>query len=236
MGIGGNLDMWAPLVRRLPGRQLIMFDFPGTGGSSLPWWPPSMASNALFTRMLLRKLGYSRVDVIGYSWGGIVAQQLAIQHRSSVRKLVLAGTTFGLGAFPPGPLVSAHMLTPRRYYSRSYFTRIAPEIFGGRSRTHRARLRKEAQRRITRPPSVVGYTSQLLALLSYSSLPALPLISARTLILAGDDDPLVAAINPQIMARLIRRSTLHVIPRAGHLLLLDTASTVAPMIEKFLAS
>jgi len=122
MGIGGNLDMWDPLVARLPGRQLVMFDFPGTGGSGASWMPPTMPADALFTRMLVRKLGYGRMDVLGYSWGGLLAQALAIQHASTVRRLVLAGTTFGLGGLPPGPLVAARMLTPRRYYS----ARISP--------------------------------------------------------------------------------------------------------------
>lgn len=46
MGIGGNLDMWQPLAGALDGRQVIMFDFPGTGGSSLSWLPPTMGFNA----------------------------------------------------------------------------------------------------------------------------------------------------------------------------------------------
>jgi pimeloyl-ACP methyl ester carboxylesterase len=53
MGIGGNLDMWTPLASRLTGRHLIMFDFPGTGGPSMSCLPPTMGSNALFTRWLL---------------------------------------------------------------------------------------------------------------------------------------------------------------------------------------
>src|ERR1700759_525184 len=57
MGIGGHLDMWRPLADRLPQRQLVMFDFPGTGGSSLPWFPPTMAFGALFVRKLLQRLG-----------------------------------------------------------------------------------------------------------------------------------------------------------------------------------
>lgn len=132
MGIGGNLDMWAPLAKKLNGRTLIMFDFPGTGGSSMSWLPPTMAANALFLRSLVHKLGHNKVDVLGYSWGGVLAQHLAIQHPSLVRRLILACTTFGWGAVPPGPKVATRMLTPHRYYSRPYFTKIAPELYGGR--------------------------------------------------------------------------------------------------------
>jgi acyl-CoA synthetase (AMP-forming)/AMP-acid ligase II len=84
MGIGGNLDMWDPLVPHLPGRELVMFDFPGTGNSGKSWLPLTMACNAWFVKKLLRVLGHSRVDVLGYSWGGVLAQHLAIQHPGSV--------------------------------------------------------------------------------------------------------------------------------------------------------
>jgi pimeloyl-ACP methyl ester carboxylesterase len=156
MGIGGNLHMWEPLAAQLTKRELIMFDFPGTGGSGPSFLPPTMAANALFTNLLLRKLDYGRIDVLGYSWGGVLAQQLAIQHPRSVRRLVLASTTVGLGGVPPGPMVSARMMTPRRYYSRSYFTKIAPALYGGRYRTDPKLVNEEVNRRVGRPPSMWG--------------------------------------------------------------------------------
>ncbi len=236
MGIGGNLDMWDPLVARLPGRQLVMFDFPGTGGSGASWMPPTMPADALFTRMLVRKLGYGRMDVLGYSWGGLLAQALAIQHASTVRRLVLAGTTFGLGGLPPGPLVAARMLTPRRYYSRSYFAKVAPSLYGGRFRRDPGLVGEEVGRRLGRPPSPWGYAAQLSAVMTYTSLPGLPLVSAPTLVIAGDDDPIIRTFNPRLMARVLRHSTLHIVPDAGHLLLLDSPELVAPVIERFLSA
>jgi pimeloyl-ACP methyl ester carboxylesterase len=54
------------------------------------------------------------------------------------------------------------------------------------------------------------------------------------LIIAGDDDPLVATFNPRLMARFLRRSTLHVVPGSGHLVLLDSPDIVGPVINTFL--
>lgn len=235
MGIGGNLDMWEPLVDRLPGRTLIMFDFPGTGGSGLSWLPPTMGCNALFVQMLLHALGLRRVDVLGYSWGGVLAQHLAVQHPRAVHRVVLAATTVGLGGVPPTPTIAARMLTPRRYYSRAYFRRVAPSLYGGEFRRDPAMVEEHASRRVGHPPSPLGYAAQLAALVGYSTLPGLPFLSAPTLVLAGDDDPLVPAFNPRLVARFLRRSTLRIIPNAGHLLLIDSADVVAPMIEEFLA-
>jgi len=236
MGIGGNVEMWTPLADRLANRQLIMFDFPGTGSSGMSWLPPAMGANALLTRSLLRKLGYDRVDVLGYSWGGVLAQQLAIQHRGTVRKLVLAATSVGLGGIPASPKVTARMLTPRRYYSRSYFVKIAPETYGGRFRHDEALANDEANRRIGRPPGMAGYVAQLLAMAGYSTLPGLPFIAAPTLVLAGADDPVVPLRNQYLMAKLIRHSQLEIVAAAGHLLLLDSPEIAAPLIDRFLSA
>jgi pimeloyl-ACP methyl ester carboxylesterase len=235
MGLGGNLDMWDPLAERLTGRRLVMFDFPGTGGSNVSWLPPTMGYGALFVRLLVRRLGLGRVDVLGYSWGGVLAQHLAVQHPRTVRRLVLAATTVGLGGVPPAPMVAARMLTPRRYYSRSYFKEIAPSIYGGRFREGPDFVDDHVSRRLGRPPGLYGYASQLTAMAGYSTLPGLPFVSAPALILAGDDDPIISTVNPRLMAKFLRRSTLRIIPGAGHLLLIDSPEVVAPIIEEFLA-
>ena len=234
MGIGGNLDMWDPLLPHLPGRELVMFDFPGTGNSGWSGLPATMAGNALFLRLLIRALGHRRVDVLGYSWGGMLAQHLAIQHPRVVRRLVLAATTYGLGAIPPGPVVATRMLTTRRYYSRPYFNKIAPHIYGGRYRHDPSLVNADARRRVGRPPSTYGYLTQLAAIAGYSTMPGLPLICAPTLIIAGDDDPIAPSFNANVMARLIRRAELHVIAGAGHMVLFDSPETAAPLITRFL--
>ena len=227
--------MWQPLARLLPGRRLIMFDFPGTGSSSLSFLPPTMGWNAVMVRLLLRRLGLRRVDVLGYSWGGVLAQHLAIQHPTRVRRLVLAATTVGLGGLPPSPRTAARLLTTRRYYSRSYFREVAPSLYGGRYRYDDAMVEEHAAQRLARPPSRYGYLAQLAAVTGYSTLPGLPLIKSPTLILAGDDDPIVPAWNPRLMARIIRHSQLAIVPGAGHLLMVDSPEVVAPIIESFLA-
>ncbi|MCW2621043.1 MAG: alpha/beta fold hydrolase [Frankiales bacterium] len=234
MGLGGNLNMWDPLVAELPGRQLILFDFPGTGWSGQSCLPPTMGSNALIVRLMLRALGYGRVDVVGYSWGGLLAQHLAVQHPGSVRRLVLAATTPGLGGRPPALRTLSRMVTPRRYYSADYYGKVAPTLYGGRHRTPLSAHDEEVRRRTARPPSLIGYASQLMAVAGYSTIPVLPLINAPTLVLAGDDDPIVPTFNPRLIARLIPGATLRILPGSGHLLLLDSPELAGPLIASFL--
>lgn len=75
-GIGGNIEIWEPLALRLPGRQLIMIDMPGTGGSPARRLPLRMSGYAMLVVAVLDQLGIERTDVLGYFWGGALAQQL----------------------------------------------------------------------------------------------------------------------------------------------------------------
>ena len=86
----------------------------------------------LVTRVL-DALGLDRVDVLGCSWGGAPAQQLAHQAPDRVRALVLAATTPGVGGQPPSPWVVAPMSSPARHYSRTCLRLTAPVLFGIRS-------------------------------------------------------------------------------------------------------
>jgi pimeloyl-ACP methyl ester carboxylesterase len=114
-GLGANLEMWQPLVRELAGaREVIAFDLPGTGRSARPRRPLRMPQLAQLVGDLLDGLGHRRLDVLGYSLGGIVAQELAYRAPARVSRLVLCATTPGLPSVPPDPVVTALMLTPAR--------------------------------------------------------------------------------------------------------------------------
>ena len=67
----------------------------------------------------------------------------------------------------------------------------------------------------------------------WSSLPFLRLIRQPTLVVAGDDDPIIPAINAQMMARLIPDAELHLY-RGGHLAMITEAPELAPVVERFL--
>src|SRR4029078_545589 len=78
-----------------------------------------------------------------------------------------------------------------------------------------------------------GYYFQLAAMTGWSSLPFLGLIRQPTLVMGGDDDPIIPVANPRMHARLIPRSQLHIY-RGGHLGILTEADELAPVIDAFL--
>jgi pimeloyl-ACP methyl ester carboxylesterase len=133
---------------------------------------------------------------------------------------------------PANPRVLAKMLTPRRHRDPDYARSIAGEIYGGTMRTHPERGAR-ALHAATRLGPRRGYYYQLAASSGWSSLPFLKLIQQPTLIVAGNDDPIVPAVNARIMARLIPHATLHLYP-GGHIALITEAGELAPVIEDFL--
>lgn len=233
-GIGASLEILQPFVDALdPRREVIRFDVPGVGGSPPPTIPYLLSTFSPILADLLDQLGHPRqVDVMGFSWGGGLAQHFAVQHRRRCRRLVLAATGTGSLMVPAHPRVLRRLMTPRRHRDPDYARRIAGEIYGGTMRTQPERA-SEILHGHTRVGPKRGYYYQLAAAAGWTSLPFLRLIPQPTLVIAGDDDPIIPPINARIMARFIPKAQLHLY-RGGHLALVTDADVLAPVVEAFL--
>src|SRR6266567_403463 len=206
-GIGVNYEVLQPFVDALnPAIEVIRFDVPGTGGSPAPRIPYRFSMYAWLVTKMLDQLGYQQVDVLGVSWGGALAQQFAFQYPVRCRRLILVSTGIGVFMVPGNPAALAKIATPRRYWDPAYMAQIAGEIYGGKMRT-RPELAHEFAR-TARLGSGLGYFYQMLGGAGWSSIFWLHKLRQPTLILHGDDDPLVPLVNAKIMHRLIPHSKL----------------------------
>jgi poly(3-hydroxyalkanoate) depolymerase len=233
-GIGVSLEALQPLVDHLdPRRGVVRFDVPGVGGTPPPALPYPIAALSSWVTALMAKLGHRRFDVLGLSWGGGLTQQLALQSPRRVRSVVLVATGTGALMVPAHPRVLAKMSTPRRHRDPAYAARIAAEIYGGSLRTDPQRG-ANLLHATTRSGPKRGYYFQLAAMAGWSSLPFLGLIRQPTLVMGGDDDPIIPAANPRMQARLIPHARLHLY-HGGHLGVLTESDELVPVIEEFLA-
>ena len=234
-GIGASLELLEPFVAELdPAVEVIRFDPPGVGGSPLPSNPYRFSGLSRLIAGMLTELGYGRVDVLGISWGGAVAQHFAAFQRARVRRLVLVATATGAVMVPARPSVLAHMITPRRYLNRGYMEQVAGTIYGGTARDDPARI-AATMHDGHRTGAPRGYWYQLLAGSGWTSLPFLRWLRTPTLIVAGDDDPIIPLVNARLMNTLIPDSRLHVY-HGGHLGLITEAAELAPVVDAFLAA
>jgi pimeloyl-ACP methyl ester carboxylesterase len=126
------------------------------------------------------------------------------------------------------------MATPRRYTDRGYLAEVAGDLYGGSARTDPGRV-AAAMNSGNRLGSRTGYLYQLAAGLGWTSVPFLPRIRQRTLIVSGDDDPIIPLANARLMRRLIPGSMLHVF-NGGHLGLVTEATELAPVVSQFLTT
>jgi poly(3-hydroxyalkanoate) depolymerase len=234
-GIGSSLELFQPFVDALdPRRPVIRFDMPGVGGSPAPVLPYHLTTLPSLLAGLLDQLGCPQADVLGISWGGGLAQQFALSRPGRVRRLVLVATGPGTVMVPAQPRVLLRMLSPRRHQDPEYAARIAGELYGGHARQDPGPARDRLHA-VPRPDLARGYYYQLLAGLGWSSLWRLPTLRPPTLIVAGDDDPIIPVANAAIMHRLIPHSRLHVY-QGGHLELVTDPGRLAPVVEAFLGA
>jgi poly(3-hydroxyalkanoate) depolymerase len=232
-GVGASLELLQPFVNALdPRRGVIRFDMPGVGGSPAPVLPYHLGTSAPLLAGLLDQLGYQQADVLGISWGGGLAQQFALSRPDRVRRLVLVATGPGALMVPAHPRVLLRMLTPRRHRDPGYAARIAGELYGGSARKNPV-VARELLHATIRLGTARGYYYQLLSSAGWTSLPWLPRLRQPTLILAGDDDPIIPLVNARIMHWLIPQSQLHIY-HGGHLELAADAGHIAPVVDAFL--
>src|SRR5256884_4009752 len=233
-GIGVNFEVLQQFVDALnPAIEVIRFDVPGTGGSPAPRIPYRFSMYAWLVTKMLDQLGYQQVDALGVSWGGALAQQFAYQYPERCRRLILVSTGTGALMVPGRPSTLVKIATPRRYQDPAHMAQIAGEIYGGKVRTQPELAHEFA--RTVRSGGLLGYFSQMLGGVRWTSIFWLRKLRQPALILHGDDDPLVPLVNAKIMHRLIPHSKLYIF-HDGHLGLGTSARELAQVVDQFLTA
>lgn len=226
-GIGANLEIAQAFADKFTGRDIVTFDMPGIGGSPdpvipyRPWWAAKAATT------ILHEYGYEKVDVLGVSWGGAMAQQFAFQYPKRTERLVLCATAPGITMIPGDFRALSKMGSPKRYKDKDFLKQHFETLYGD----GKDGAGIFAQNMI--PPSLKGYWFQLLCMAGWSSLPLLPFLKMPTLIIAGDRDHIVPLANAKILNFMIKDSRLHEFEDAGHLFLLTKRDESVAIIRDF---
>jgi len=233
-GLGAGVEPWAWLEERLAGgARTIAVELPGAGRSTTPPVPLPISTLARIVGSALEQLDCPQADVVGFSFGGIVAQQLARDHPSRVRRLVLAATACGWGSIP-GSLAALTLISlPWRLHSAALY-RQTLGLMGNADRELLRRRPELSEARLRQPPTILGYTYQLAAGAFWSSLAWLHEVRAPTLVLTGERDELIPSANGVQLTRLLKHSRLHVLAGEGHLFMWDPETAAVPLVEDFL--
>lgn len=219
---GAVLDNFDPrIVDGLADRhRIIAIDHRGIGGSggSAPLSIDEMARDAI---TLIRALGLQQVDLLGFSLGGFVAQDLVLKAPELVRKLILTGTgpAGGPGIDRVGkvsfPLILKGLFTRKDPKTYLFFT---PSSTGRRAAAAFLQRLKERTDNRDQAPTLTAFRRQLKAIEAWGQQAPQDLsqIGIPTLVANGDYDIMVPTDNSRDLARRIPRAQLVIYPDAGH--------------------
>jgi pimeloyl-ACP methyl ester carboxylesterase len=225
MHFTGTMDHWDPAVTDgfAKDRDVILFDNAGISSSSgeVPTSIEEMAANAA---AFIKALGLTRVDVLGFSIGGFIAQTLAIAEPKLVRRVVLVGTGprggEGMATLTPEAqeIFGATYQEPDHLWLRVHFTPSERSQAAGREFLKRLRLRSEA--RDTEVSDKVA-PAQLAAIGKWGAARENPYeylkeLNQPTLIVNGGADVIVYTVNSFILQQQIPNSQLILYPDANH--------------------
>lgn len=216
------LDNWDPRV--IDGiaakHHVIAFDNRGIGASS---GSPSnsieqMADDAI---IFIKAMGLQQVDLLGFSLGGMVAQEIVLKEPQLVRRMVLAGTgpAGGEGISAVAGVTFYDML--RGFFTGQdakqflFFTRTPGGIEAGKAFLTRLKERTEDR---DKDISVSAFLAQLEALRAWGSKAPADLSGVKqpVLVVNGDNDRMVPTVNTRDLARRLPNSQLIIYPDAGH--------------------
>ena len=217
----GNLDAWDPAVVNAlaADRPVIAFDNAGVGRST-GQTPDNVAAMARDAVTFINLLGLREVDLLGFSLGGFVAQQIAAEHEKLVRKLILVGTA------PRGG--EEHLLAVLQdAFSRTdapdprlplFFTPSASSQSSGLAFLKRTKLR-QYDRDTDNGNAVTDPQAKALITWCATSDPEHTMLHAihqPTLVVSGSDDTMLPANNAWVMSRELSNAQLILYPNSGH--------------------
>lgn len=199
---------------------LVAYDQRGLGRSDKPDAVYTMADYADDAAALMDAIGWERAHVAGYSFGGMVAQHLAIRHRERVARLVLGATSPGGAGGSSYPLHELQALSQDERIRRSLLldARVTPERLANPSPALKAQiaLRRAAEAlRDSDPEGARGAALQLEARRHHDAWDGLGRIPHETLVCAGVFDRLASPANARNLASRIPHATLRFY-RGGH--------------------
>src|ERR1700738_2508356 len=222
----GTINNFDPIHtnRLAQDRPVILVDYRGVGrsGGEMPNPMPPMAADII---AFVRAPGLKEIDLFGFSIGGMVAQQVALDAPELVRRILLAGTGpsggEGMQEFTPEVLdiVNRPNSTPQERTLDLFFSKTPTSYAAGQ-----AWLKRIAARKLDREPEAkpqVG-EAQLVALAKWGVIPAtdrygnLKKIKQRTLVVNGKDDIMVPTVNSYILQQHLPDARLILYPDSGH--------------------
>ena len=236
-GVGSHAGTWGePFLAQMRARfQVIRLSNRGMGSSDPGSGALTQGVMADDAARLLQELGIKSADVFGYSMGGYIAQELALNHPRIVQRLVLGCTNCGPAKSVPQSQediasVSKIMSSAGEDFTRGFCMIMVSEEFA-QNRVGFMNDMVEAHR----STSNQAFGRQMAAIAAFDSSERLASIEYQALIIHGDEDIVIAPGNADFLAERIPNARVQIIPRVGHMFMWERPEETAEIVEEFLS-
>jgi pimeloyl-ACP methyl ester carboxylesterase len=243
MGFLMNAGAWGAQIPALTPRfRVLAYDNRGSGRSSQPEGAYSIAQLTDDAAALMAETGMASAHVVGASMGGMIAQELTLRHPERVRSLVLLCTS------PGGPQSAGYARLKERSSELFEVKDIAASMTPERAREFALELftpaflanpgpgfMQMAGTTMQYPASLAGAQAQMRAIVAHDTYDRLPQIRVPTLVMAGEDDPMIEAQNSRILAQRIPGAELRMFPGLRHGFTAERPDEVNAAIVEFLS-
>lgn len=238
MGFAGSAHSWgAPFVEQLTRNFTVTrFSNRGTGDSDKPQEQPTIRTMADDSVALLDALGIGRSHVVGISMGGMIAQEVAINHPDRVNGLVLGCTTLGRPTVVMADAETNAAMTPdmslpvQDIIRKSWYALVSD----GFVTTGHEFLEGMIPRFLAHPTPMDSIMKQVVAIAGHNVAERDDVIAAPTLVIHGDADRLIPPANgDQVAAKF--KAELRTMPGLGHMFFWERPEESARIITEFLS-
>lgn len=236
-GLGYARWGWEPVLDPLAEHhRVIALDNRGIGDSDVPVGPYTAAEMATDALAVLDDAGLDHAHVIGTSLGGMIAQELAIDHADRVDRLVLVASHPGGGSGYPLPEATQRLIEemPRMEPTEALRRATRNALSAGAVEDQPELVERILEHRTSDPQDPAGWQAQAAAGSGYESGGRLSGISAPTLVVQGDEDVVVDTRNAEMITDAIPDARLRWIEGAGHLAFWEQPARFVDLILGFL--
>lgn len=235
-GLGRDHSIWDHLVPYLQDSfQVILFDNRGVGLTDTTDHTYSTELMAHDTAEVIDALGFDKVNVVGHSMGGGIAQSLAIHHPEKVKKLILCSTFAKL-------CKRSHLImeTIVNMMEKELSVELIVQLnlgwlFSNDTLGNEELMHKLMQHKVdAKPQTFIGFKSQVDACSNHNCQDLVQNIKTETLVLVGKDDILTPLNNSEELSNNIPNASLQIIPGAGHMIQTEQPKKFLELVVPFL--
>ena len=239
MGLRRNIEWWYCQLQTLSEYfKVIVFDNRGAGRSDKPKSEYSIRLFADDTAALMNDLGINKAHILGFSMGGYIAQELAINYPEKVKKLALVSTSSGgkqavlMSEDRMEKFTANDGLTPEKILQKDMDIYFSDDYIEKNPKT----IQTFTEISMMHYQPAHAFQRQFEACLNHDTSDRIHNISCPVLITTGDDDPLVPPKNSSILKELLPEAVLSIFPGGRHCFMIEKTELFNKEILSFFKS